>query len=62
MKSSKLLTTNTFHQNQFLTFYLIFNFRLTYFSYFQKITTDSYSHIVKKTGGTKVFHPVLRGP
>ena len=34
----------TFHRYQFLFGYLIFDFRPTQFSHFQKITTYSYSH------------------
>ena len=61
MKSSKLIKISTFHQNKFLTCYLIFNFRPTYFSYFRKITGNYNSHNVKKTGGSKTNHPRSQG-
>ena len=48
MKSSKVIKITTFDQNQFMTYYLIFNFRPTYFSYFPKITVNSNSHNAKK--------------
>ena len=44
----KLKKMPTFDQNQFLTCYLIFNFRPIYFSYFQKFIAQSISHNVKK--------------
>ena len=47
MKSLKMLKITTFDQNQFMTCYLILNFKPTYFSYFRKITAISISHIVK---------------
>ena len=45
----------TFYQNEFLTCYLIFNFRPTFFRTF-KYYTIFFSYKVK-TGGPKVFHP-----
>ena len=39
MKPLKLIERTTFDQNQFMTCYLIFNFRPTFFSYFRKITS-----------------------
>ena len=52
-KSLKVIKITTFDQNQFMTFYLIFNFRPTYFSYCRKITAISIFHNVKKTSGPK---------
>ena len=49
IESLKLITRTTFDQNQFMTCYLIFNFRPVYFSYFQ-IIAESNSHNVEKTG------------
>ena len=46
IESLDLIKRTTFHQNQFMTCYLIFNFRATYFSYFQKISANSNSHYV----------------
>ena len=37
-------------QNQFMTCYLIFNFRPTFSPYFRKITTISISHNVESQG------------
>ena len=48
MKSLKVIKITTFDQNQFMTCYLIFNFKPIYFSYFRKITAISNSHSVKK--------------
>ena len=48
MKSLKVIKITTFDQNQFMTCYLIFNFKPTYFSYFRKITAISISHNVIK--------------
>ena len=53
----KLIKINTFNQNQFMTCYLIFNFRPIYFSYFRKITANSNSH----NGGSKTCHPRSQG-
>ena len=53
MKSFKVIKITTFDQNQFMTCYLIFNFKPTYFSYFRKIIAISISHNVKKRGGSK---------
>ena len=36
MKSLKVIKIATFDQNEFMTCYLIFNFRPTFFSYFSK--------------------------
>ena len=61
MKSSKVIKITTFDQNQFMTCYLILDFRPTYFSYFQKITAISHSHNVKKEGDPKDPFPVVKG-
>ena len=45
----------TFEQNQFMTCYLIFNFRPTF------KTTDSVFHNVKKQVGQKWPLPVVKG-
>ena len=50
-----------FDQNQFMTCYLIFNFRPTYFSYFRKITAYSISHNVRKDVGPNGPIPVVKG-
>ena len=55
----KLIKITTFDQSQFMTCYLIFNFRPTYFSYFQKIIAYSISHNVKKQ--VEKFHPRSQG-
>ena len=60
IESSELINITTFDQNQFMTCYLIFNFRPTYFSYFQKIIANSNSHNVKKQVEKK-FHPRSQG-
>ena len=59
MKSFKEINITTFSQNQFMTCYLIFNFRPTYFSYFRKITANS--HNVKKEVGPNGPIPVVKG-
>ena len=61
MKSLKVIKITTFDQNQFMTCYLIFNFRPTYFSYFRKITVISISHNVKKLVDQKWSIPVVKG-
>ena len=61
MKSLKVIKITTFDQNQFMTCYLIFNFKPTYFSYFRKITAISISHNVKKEVGPNGPFPVVRG-
>ena len=57
----KLVKITTIDQNLFMTFYLIINFRQTYFSYFRKITTIYISHNVKKLGDQKWFFLVVKG-
>ena len=47
--------------NEFMTCYLIFDFRPTYFSYFQKISANSNSHNVKKEVEPKDTIPVVKG-
>ena len=61
MKSLKVIKITTFDQNQFMSCYLIFNFRPTYFSYFWKITAICISYNVKKTRGPKVVLPRSQG-
>ena len=61
MKSLKVIKITSFDQNQFMTGYLIFNFRPTYFSYFRKITSIYISHNVKKQMGQKWSIPVVKG-
>ena len=61
MKSLKVIKITTFDQNQFMTCYLILDFRPTYFSYFQKITAISHSHNVKKEVDPKLAFPVVKG-
>ena len=61
MKSLKVIKITTFDQNQFMTCYLIFNFKPTYFSYFRKITAISISHNVKKLVDQKWSFPVVKG-
>lgn len=60
-KSLKVVNITPFDQNQFMTCYLIFNFRPTYFSYFRKITANSISHNVKKEVGPDGPIPVVKG-
>ena len=60
MKSLKVIKITTFDQNQFMTCYLIFNFRPTYFSYFLKITAISISDNVKKLVDQKWSFPVVK--
>ena len=60
IESLELINITTFDENQFLTCYLIFNFRQTYFSYFQKIIPNSICHNVKKQV-EKNFHPRSQG-
>ena len=50
IKSLKVIKITTFDKNQFMTCYLILNFKPTTFSYFRKITAFSISHSVKKLG------------
>ena len=59
--SLKVIKITTFDQNQFMTCYLIFNFRPTYFSYFRKIIAISISHKVKKLRDQMWSFPVVRG-
>ena len=61
IKSLNLIKQTTFGKNQFMTCYLIFNFRPTFFSYFWKITADSVFHNVKKQVGQKWPFPVVKG-
>ena len=61
MKSLKVIKLTIFDQNQFMTCYLIFNFRPTYFSYFRKRTAISISHNVKKQMVQKWTIPVVKG-
>ena len=61
MKCLKVIKITTFDQNQFMTCYLIFNFKPTYFSYFRKITATSISHNVKKEVGPNGPFPVVKG-
>ena len=61
MKSFKVIKITNFDQNQFMTCYLIFNFKPTYFSYFRKITAISISHNVKKEVGPNGPFPVVKG-
>ena len=61
IESLDLIKRITFDKNQFMTCYLIFNFRPTFFSYFSKITTDSVFHNVKKQVGQKWPFPVVKG-
>ena len=58
IESLKLIKITTFDQNQFMACYLIFNFRPTLFSYFQKITAISHSHNAKKEMDPKDPFPV----
>ena len=51
IESIKMLKITTLDQNKFMTCYLIFNFRPTYFSHLLKIIADSNSHNVKKQVG-----------
>ena len=60
MKSLKVIKI-IFDQNQFMTCYLIFNFKSTYFSYLRKITAISISHNVKKEVGPIGPFPVVKG-
>ena len=50
IKTLKLIKIINFDQNEFMTSYLIFNFRPAYFLYFQKIIANSNSHNVKNMG------------
>ena len=61
IESLDLIKRITFDKNQFMTCYLIFNFRPTFFSYFWKITADSVFHNVKKQVGQKWPFPVVKG-
>ena len=60
-ESLDLIKETSFDKNQFMTCYLIFKFRPTFFSYFWKITTDSVFHNVKKQVGKKWPFPVVKG-
>ena len=60
IESLDLIKRTTFDKNQFMTCYLIFNFRPTFFSYFWKITADSVFHNVKKQVGQKWPFPVVK--
>ena len=59
--SLKVIKITTFEINQFMTCYLIFYFRPTYFSYFQKIIAISICRNVKKLGDQKWSFPVVKG-
>ena len=61
IKTLKLIKIINVVQNQFMTFYLIFNFRLAYFLYFQKIIANSNYHNVKKQLEQKRSIPVVKG-
>ena len=61
VESLDLMKRTIFDKNQFMTCYLIFNFRPTFFSYFWKITADSVFHNVKKQVGQKWPFPVVKG-
>ena len=61
IESLDLIKRTTFDKNQFMTCYLTFNFRPTFFSYFWKITADSVFHNVKKQVGQKWPFPVVKG-
>ena len=61
MESLKVIKITTFDQNQFMTCYLIFNFKPSYFSYFRKITAISFSHNVKEEVGPNGPFPVVKG-
>ena len=57
----KLVKITTFDQNEFMTCYLILDFRPNYFSYFQKITAISHSHNVKKELDPRDPFSVVKG-
>ena len=61
MNPLKVIKVTTFGQNHFMTCYLIFHFRPTYFSYFRKITAISISHNVKKLVDQKWSFPEVKG-
>ena len=61
IESLDLIKRTSFDKNEFMTCYLIFNFRPTFFSYFWKITADSVFHNVKKQVGQKWPFPVVKG-
>ena len=61
IESLKLVKITTFDQNQFMTCYLIFDFRSTYFSYFQELSANSNSHNVKKQVEPYGSIPVVKG-
>ena len=61
MKSLKVIKITIFDQNQFMTCYLIFNFRPTFFSYFRRIIAISVCHNVKKQMVQKWTIPVVKG-
>ena len=50
----------SFDQDQFITGYLIFDFRPTYVSYLQKISANSHSHNVKKEVEPSGSIPVVK--
>ena len=60
IESLKLIKVTTFDQNQFMTFYLIFNFRPTYFSYFQKKSLILILEALKNRWN-KLIHPHSQG-
>ena len=51
----------TFGQNQFITYYIMFNFRRTYFAHFQNISANSDPYKVKKQVEQKRSIPVVNG-
>ena len=59
-KSSKLLKLTDFHQNNFLTCYLIINFGSTFFLTFQKIIAYSISPNVKTQVAQKCAISVVK--
>ena len=61
IESLDLTKRTTFVQNQFMTCYLILNFKPAYFSYFQKVIAISISHNVKKGVGPNGPFPVVKG-
>ena len=61
MATFKLVKITSFDQNPFMTCYLIFDFRPTYFSYCQKINATSNSHNVKKEVEPTDTIPVVKG-
>ena len=61
IESLKLVKITTFDQNQFMTCYLILDFRPTYFSFFRKITALSIPPNVKREVGPNGPVPVVKG-